>query len=305
MHAPAPVHVQPAPSAGIPSAPPFLASQTAGRAGRPVEPWRHGLKVVMFVFGVLLLAAFATPLTLDPLAFHWDVVLDAPGEAKLPPLVMAAVGLLSLVLAAIPLATLARGALANMLALAGIFVPMLLGGMPPWQLLVQAAGLIVLVASLLVRSEYRDDALPRVFVTVGAIAALVPYAVPVDGRVPLVELFQGVLDAPGTQKVLVILLLAQVVVIVLSLLAWLPSPSTGGGTAFAWLLIGWPLVVHAAALFLVGDPSTIEQTPYAGAMSWVAGGGAAGMAGAGVGLGVAYLAIVGYGLATVIGKQLE
>ena len=32
----------------------------------------------------------ATPLALEPMAFHWDVILHAPGKAKLAPLVLAA-----------------------------------------------------------------------------------------------------------------------------------------------------------------------------------------------------------------------
>lgn len=289
------IHAAPPPMIHAP--PPYLASQTAGRAGRPVEPWKHSLRVVMFVWGVLLLAAFATPLSLDPLVFSWDAVLEAPGKAKIPPLVIAAVGLLSVVLAALPLAALARGVLANLLGLAGIFVPMLLGGMPPWQLLVQTVGLVLLVSALLVRNEYRDDLFPRSAVTVGVFAALVPYVVPADGRVLLVDSFQALIDAPGAQKVLPLLLLAHVVVLVLALLAWMPSPGTGGAKVFAWILIGWPLLTHAVAIAVVGDPSMIEKTPYL-AMSWVAGGGRGGP-------GVAYLAIVGYGLATMIGKQLE
>ena len=81
---------------------------------------------MMFIWGALLLAAFATPLSLDPLVFHWDAILDGEGNAKLPPLVIAAVGLLAIVIAAIPLAAAARGLIAMVLGLAGIFVPLVL-----------------------------------------------------------------------------------------------------------------------------------------------------------------------------------
>lgn len=286
--------------------PPYLASKSAARAGRPIEPWKDSLRLVMFIWGALLLAAFVTPLSLDPLVFNWNMILDGEGTAKLPPLVVAAVGLLSIVLAAIPLTGGARGMLAMVLGVAGIFVPMLLSladaeiGLQLILALVSMVGWVVLVASLLARHEYRDAALPRILVTIGALAALAPYVVPVGRDIPLVAMFQSVIDAPGAAKIVVILALVQVVLIVMSLLAWLPSPSSGMAKPLAWLLIIWGLVMHAAMLFLVGDPSMVEQTPYAGVMQWLVVGGPMS-----AGLGVAYLAIAGYGTASVIGKQLE
>ncbi len=304
-----PVAVKPIPSA----TPPYLASQTAARSGRPIEPWKDSLRLMMFLWGGLLLAAFATPVSLDPLAFNWDAILHAEGTAKLPPLIMAAVGLLSIVVAAIPMTPSPRGMIAALLGLAGVFVPVMLHGMPPWQLIVSMIGIIVLVPSLLVRQEYRDAALPKILITLGASAALLPMVIPVHGAVPLVELFKAAIDAPGATKIILILILAQVALLVLSLLAWLPAPASGGAKPIAWLLMLWPLFVHAAMLFLVGDPDMVTKTPFAGAMSWVAGG--TGMGGgdaaaltmmmAGAGIGVAYLAIIGYGGATVIGKNLE
>lgn len=256
----------------------------------------------MFIWGALLLAAFATPLSLEPLAFNWDAIMDAPGTTKLVPLLMASVGLLSIILAAMPLAAAARGMIAMLLGLAGIFVPVLVTGMPPWQILVSLAGIVILVPSLLARHEYRDAALPRILVTVGALASLVPYLVPSNGSIPLVELFKEAIDAPGALKILMILVLVHITLIVLSLLAWLPSPASGAAKPIAWVLILWGLVMHAAALFLVGDPEIIGTSPYIGLVKWVAGGNP--VAG-GISLGVAYLAIAGYGTASVIGKQLE
>jgi hypothetical protein len=196
------------------------------------------------------------------------------------------------------------------LGLAGIFVPVLLAGMPPWQSLVSMIGTVVLIPSLLVRHEYRDATLGRILVTVGALTALLPFVVPVNGGIPLVDLFKSAIDVPGALKVIMILVLAQIALLVLSLLAWMPSPGHGGAKLIAWLLILWPLIMHAAVLFLVGDPSMVEDTPYTGVMGWVAGGGglASGDSMAvlgGIGLGVAYLAIAGHGAASVLGKQLE
>jgi hypothetical protein len=84
----------------------------------------------------------------------------------------------------------------------------------------------------------------------------------------------------------------------MSLLAWLPAPATGAAKVWAWLLILWALIVHITALALAGGiGSAVTDAPNATLVSWIAG-----SAGA---LGSAYLAIVGYGLASVIGKQLE
>ncbi len=49
-----------------PVSPPYLASQTAGRAGRPVEPWKDALPLLMIVWGVATLVAFATPISTSP-----------------------------------------------------------------------------------------------------------------------------------------------------------------------------------------------------------------------------------------------
>lgn len=294
------------------AAPPYLASQTAARAGRPIEPWKDALPMMMFIWGGLLIAAFVTPLSTDPMVFNWDAIIHGEGAQKLGPLILAATGLLTVAMAAIPLATGVRGMMALLLGLTGVFVPMFIGGaVPPWQGIVSTLGMVMLPMSLLARHEYRDASLPRILVTIGALCALVPFVVPVNGSVVLVELFKAVIDAPGALKIILILMLGQVTLVVLSLLAWLPAPASGGAKAIAWLLILYPLFMHAAVLFLVGDPANVTNTPYAGAMSWLVGGAGggggemAGMFGGGIGIGVAYLAITGYGGATVLGKQLE
>jgi len=304
--------VAPAPVAAIPSAaPPYLASQTA-RAGRPIEPWKDALRVMMFIWGGVLLAAFATPLSTDPLAFNWDLIANAEGTAKLPPLIMAAVGLLSIAIASIPMSPAPRGIIAALLGLAGVFVPILLAGMPPWQALIPLVGLIVLIPSLFVREEYRDATVSRILITFGVAACLLPYLLPRNGSLPLVELFKFAIDAPGALKVVVLLMIAQIAIMVLSLLAWMPAPASGGAKIFGWLLILWPLVMHVVVLVLGGNlGDVLSASPYAALMAWVAGlGGMGGGEGGvammmGLSLGVAYAVLIGYGLATVIGKKLE
>ena len=307
LAAPAP----PQPIAPIPSAaPPYLASQTAARAGRPIEPWKDSLRTMMFIWGALLLAAFAAPLTISPLSFNWDLIANADGIGKLPPLIMAAVGILSVAIAGIPMSPAPRGMIAALLGLSGVLVPMFLGGMPPWQSLLPVAGFIILIPSLLVRNEYRDSSLPRILVTVGVVASLAPLLIPVNGSVPLVELFKMAIDAPGSAKLLVLLVLAQIAIIVLSLLAWMPSPASGGSKLFAWLLILSPVGIMVGYLIVTGLIGMIPDAPGV-ALAWVYGSvGSIGEKGGGgmplgFGFGAAYSVLVGYGLATVIGKKLE
>jgi hypothetical protein len=284
----------------IPAAqpPPYLASQTASRVIRPIEPWRDGLRAWMFLGGLGLLAAFATPLTTSPLSFAWTLVLEGHGTARLPPLTIAAVGLLSIVLALLPMPALARGLIATLLGLAGVAVPIALVGVPPWQVLAPMIGIVLLVPGLLVRDEYRDALSARLFVTLGAIGMLLPGALPQHGAIPLVSVFKALIDQPGGAKVAPALLLALVVIVVISLLAWLPSPATGGAKVWAWLLILWALIIHMVLLLVAGGVGgVIAAKPNEALVSWIAGGGPA--------LGSAYLVIIGYGLATVLGKQLE
>ena len=304
----------PQPIAPIPSAaPPYLASQTAARAGRPIEPWKDSLRMMMFIWGGLLLVAFATPISIDPLKFQWDLIANAEGAQKLPPLIMAAVGVLSLAIAGIPMSPAPRGILAALLGLAGALVPLFLVAVPPWQVLLPIAGMILLVPSLLVREEYRDSALPRILITVGVIATLLPLLIPQHGALPLVELFKAAIDAPGSAKLLILLILAQIAIVVLSLLAWMPAPASGGAKLFAWLLILSPVAIYFGFLIVTGMIGFVPDSP-ALADIWVAGsatslaaqaGKDAGAVPVGFGFGAAYAVLIGYGIATVIGKKLE
>jgi hypothetical protein len=303
--APAPQYPQPSPGMGIHSpqqstpAPlptvqsPYLGAQSGVvRASRPIEPWKDALKLMMFVWGAVLLASFATPVMTEPMAFNWDAILDAPGKAKIPALVWAGVGLLAIVFAALPMMSLPRGALSAVLGLAGIFVPMAVAGGfgDHWQSLIQLFGTLCLVPGLLVRHEYTESLLARVLVTIGVVCTLVPYLVPEGGQIPLVMLIKALIDA-GNHMEIVIIALAQIVLVVLCLLVWMPGPATAGAKIFAWAVILFPVAGFILTLLgngHVGD--VISKTPGA-LVAWAPG--------------VAYAVLSGYGIATVIGKQLE
>jgi hypothetical protein len=272
--------------------PPFLASQTAARMGRPVEPFFESVRLVLLVFGALLLIAFCTPVSTSPLAFHWTAILDLPGRAKIPPLLLASAGFLGVLMALIPLAYVGRAALAAVLGLAPLALGLALADGLSWQSIVVPVGGVTLVAGLLLRNEYRNDVLPRILVTVGVVAVLLPQLIPVAGALPIVGAFKAIGAAAGKGKITAILELVPTVVALVSLIAWLPGPGTAGAKILAWVLILWPVVDHfAGALIAGGFGAAIKGSPFVALLAPVP------LA--------AYLAFAGFGLAALLGKQLE
>jgi len=289
---------QPTP-APLPTVPqPYLGAQTGvARGSRAIEPWKDSLKLMMFVWGAVALAAFATPMSTDPMGFNWDLIIDAPGKLKVVPLVWASVGLLSIVFAAIPMMTLPRGALATVLGLAGVFTPLAVaGGIGEPLKFLQLLGTLMLVPGLLLRNEYRDSLTARVLVTIGVVCNLLVYLVPDHGQIPLVMLFKALLNA-GSHMELVIIPLAYLVLMVLCLLVWMPGPATAGAKIFAWVVILFPVAVFLLLLISDGHIGDIASKAPGTLLLWVIG-----FEGS---VGVVYAVLVGYGAATVIGKQLE
>ncbi|HEY0192366.1 MAG TPA: hypothetical protein VGC42_14700 [Kofleriaceae bacterium] len=271
---------------------------------RVIDPYRRTLPMMMFLWGVALLAVFATPLTTSPMTFHWTTVLEGAGLARLIPLTFAAVGLLGVLLAVIPMPSYLRGLLAALLGLAGIAMPFVVAGVVPgWQALVPLAGALIIIPALIMRAEYRDSLFARLLVTFGAAALLLPFLLPQNGVIPLVDTFKQLIEAPGLGRVAPALIVVYVVIVVMALLAWLPSPITGGAIVWAWMLILWGLVVHVVELVLAGGiPEKLTGAPNATLLGWVVGLDADKASPL---LGAAYLVFVGYGLAAFLGKQLE
>jgi hypothetical protein len=293
--------------APIPTASTPYTSRTTARAGRPIEPWKDSLRLMMFIWGGALLVAFMVPVTTEPsLGFWFNAIIDGEGADKLFPLLMAAVGLLSIVLAAIPTSPAPRGMIAALLGLCGILIPDLLMlskgefGLGQILHLVTVVGVLTLVPGLLLRSEYRDSIMPRIMVTIGALCVLAPYLIPQGGdSLPLIDQFKAVIDAPGAAKVKAIIGLGPFLLALLSLMAWLPAPGSGGAKVFAWLWITWGAVQLYTMLLVKGHiGDAVAGSPYLALVAWVAGVG-------GAVLGAAYLVLTGYGLATVLGKKLE
>jgi hypothetical protein len=299
------------PPAPVPVAPPPRPRRVTGL--NAAEPYKNSLRMWMFVWGVLTLVAFATPISISPLIFNWDAIIHGEGKMLLLALIPPAIGLLSVLGAFVPLPSPARGGLAVALALIGWFVPPLLTDFPPWSVVVVNLGLLALVSGLLLRNEYRAALLPRVMVTIGVLMMLVPMLIPQHDAIPLVELVKALIDGPGKLKILTLIGAAAgggegaaaafgfplwvapglllVVVVVISLLAWMPPPATAGGNVLAWTLIVWPAIGLFTFVALVGDfGDAISKTPGL-LMAWAPS--------------CTIIALFGYGLATLLGKQLE
>ena len=291
----------PMPMAPAPMAPPYLASRTAARAGAPREPYAEGLRLVLIIFGVLLLLAFIAPMsTAGKMVFRWDL-LKAPGVgaiAKFDQVYLAAAGILALVFGLVPLATVPRGALAAVLGLTPLALHFVVDDIKDapsfrWQDLVTFVSLCTLVPGLLLRQEYRSQLLPRILVTVGALGILIPLLVPEKGGDPEIkQIIDAISKSPGKLKVLAILKLWPVIIAFLSLMCWLPAPSSGAAKVLAWLFILTIVVFGYTAMILAGHIGTALKANLNELLlgGWVF---------------AAWLAFIGYGAATVIGKNLE
>jgi hypothetical protein len=262
--------------------------------GATIDPFRGSLRVVMIVWGALMLLALATPLSTDPLMFHWDSVLEHPNTAAIVTMMHGAIGLLGVLLALIPLATLPRGIFAALLGLAGIVVPIVLRGeVPAWGTILVYVAWLFLVTGLLMRNEYPDSMTARILVTIGVACALVPYLVPTSlGEIPLIGLFRQVITADGLAKVPAMLELGLLLVILMSLLAWMPGPATAGAKVFAWVILVWVALMTYTFLLIDGHVvDKIKSMPFETLVKWLPP--------------TVCEVFAGYGLATVIGKQLE
>lgn len=300
----------PQPAAGYPppvqGQPPFLASQTASRADKPVEPFNDAMKMVALLFGGLLIAAFVVPMSLDPgLGFMWDAIGSAPGLQKLGPLLIAGVGVLGVLIGVTPMAGVARGGVAALLGLVPIGLFLTLIGSFEWHMASSTIGGVILIAGLLMRNEYTRDPLPKLFITIGAAAIIVTHLVPLT----VVDEITAAIDAPGLTRLLAMLSLGPTVIAVLALiLAWIPGSSSVGAKPLAWTFLMWPAILQATMLIVAMDEAVdlIKKSPNIALMLWTyAAPTITGEGGVSGQPGVAFMALAGFGLAVMFGKQLE
>lgn len=278
------------------------ARASASRATSAKDPFAGPLQLVLLVFGVILIGAFVTPHTTSPTTFVWDSLGALEGKAKVMPILLAAAGLLGVLLGAIPLASTGRAAAAAALGIVAIVYPALaLPAEFTWQLVSFAVGSMLIPAGLLLRGAYPNAGLGRILTTIGAIAFLVPWFVPEHDKMPIVGLFDVLADGKGKEKFVAILFLLYPLLAVLSLSAWLPGPGRGPAPMFAWLWILLPLTVQFTMLIVNGKiGAVVKAGPYKALFAM--GGDLP------VPLGLvasAYLAYAAFGLATLLGKNLE
>lgn len=245
----------------------------------------------MIVWGALALVSFAVPITVSPLQGNWNAIIDGEGSMKILPLMWAGVGFLSLAVGLLPMGSLARGIIAALLGIAGLVTPLVVHEVHDWRVLAPFSGVVVLVSGLLVRDEYVESLFARVLITLGVLAFLAPHLVPAGSQIPLVEMVRHVIDATGRHRLLPVVLVTQILVVVMSLLAWMPGPATGGAKLFAWLLMLFPVLGTVLIVVDASDPASIVTSTPILLVNWIPG--------------VTFAVLAGYGLATAIGKQLE
>jgi hypothetical protein len=281
-----------------PMNPPYLASRTAARVGAPVEPYKDGIKIVLIAFGLALLIAGAMPFAIEPdVKFRWDMLEGRDGIGKFQLIYVSAAAILALVFGLVPLATVPRGAMTAVLGLVPITLAFVVTMKDAkefrWQEITTFVAVLTIVPGLMLRQEYRSQILPRIITTIGALCVIAALLVPEGGGdPPLVGMFEKIGDAPGKAKVGAILALVPFGLAVASLLVWIPPPSSAGAKVIAWLwILSFVIIAYVGLVVdgnigdkLKGAPNQVLMTP------WVL---------------AAWFAFIGYGLATIFGKNLE
>lgn len=279
---------------GVPSRPAEVAHgvpvrrQTARAI--PTEPNRTALRVVLAVFGVLLLGAFAVPVQVKPVSvFNWDALVASTSTAELVRiLALVGGGALALVVALIPMPTVVRAVLALGLGLSVIGLQLGLGPTPEWQEVASIVGTLCLVVGLLLRHDYTESIGARLAVTVGALTVLAVYLVPIHGEVPLAAA-AGALGSNRTVPALLVLVPA--VLAVLSLLAWLGANTRAGAVWLAWLVLAWPVIAYGLTLLNTDRFEDLIAARPGTLVGWVPL--------------IAWPVLACYGIAAMVAKKLE
>jgi hypothetical protein len=336
---PAPQPYNPMPVGGPQAAgqPPFLASQTAARMNKPIEPYTDITKLVLLAFGACLVAAFVVPMSFSPLIMMVTSIGDAPGAMKLAPILVGLGGIGGILLSLSPMPGLQRGLFAAALGVVPIlcFGTFVMGGFD-WHNIVFPAGGILVPTGLVLRDKYPSDNLPRLFIMIGAACIAVPFFVPFR----VVDMVLDLIKALVHPSVL-IGLLGGFVPLVLSafalILAMLPGQVKLGAKQLAWAWFLYPPALAVAqmgadgslvhtltngpgGLFAWAGPSMATNAAQidaaaAAAQSAAAGGADAAAAAAAAAshlsstfalpLYTGFAAFACFGLATLFGKQLE
>lgn len=261
----------------------------------PVEPFADALRALMLGLGTLLIACFAAPWSVsDGAEFSWDVLRNA--EATYPRLIallMVASGLSALLLAILPAATIGRGLAAACLGTLSLIASEASDPQGAWWIFSWLLGMAALVAGLLLRSQYRSSLVARLIVTAGALALIVPWLVPIDGdpRIAVVLSNLGS-DISLGAKLSGLVQLGVLALAGVALFAWLPAPSSAAAGVLAWIVVAVIPIVTLADLLASSDIAT-RISRNLGATILVPLSTAA------------WIALGGWGVATLVGKSLE
>jgi hypothetical protein len=282
----------------------------------PFEPWGYSIKTLLWVFGVLLIACVVAPWKVagGTTVFSWTGFKGGTFDGIAPALTIGLGGIFAIALAATPMAVPTRGLLTGLLGFAGAqwlllyaFFTSLGAGFafrPSLYMLLGIVGMLTLIPGLLVRAEYRAASLPRILVTIGVICFLIPYLIPQNDSLPLVALFKSIGATPGRGKVVAILNVVHFVLLVATLIAWLPAPSSAMANILAWILILWPILVLAPPGGAGGGGGLVPLLILGSGIGAALKGGLDSFFYVPI-TAAAWAALAGYGFATVYGKKLE
>jgi hypothetical protein len=219
------------------TAPPAPERAKAPRTAPAAAPGKTALRVLMILWGLALLGAFAAPVVKadGKLVFSWDLLGSAAGLSLVTLILPAAGGLLCLLAGLIPLPHVLRALIAFLVGAAPLVLGLTAGA--AWQVIVVTAMLVLLPAALMHRARVRGSVLARILVAVGVLGILATFLVPAFGTLPVASLLAGLgaLDAPS----LVVRLLPLVLILLclLSLLAFMGRRRTGLSRLWAVLLL--------------------------------------------------------------------
>ena len=165
-----------------------------------------------------------------------------PWQMKVHVIAVGAFGLLSVLFGALPVPVALR-AIGGILAGTGaLFATLVITTKPNlvpfegWRLYAFTAGVVMLPAGLLVRSQYKGAIVGRLFGTIGALALLAVLLVPVGGKLPMIAAIDAGSAAKNTFSMLSSFFPLIFALLALGgLLTWLPKSTSMGGTFFAWL----------------------------------------------------------------------
>jgi hypothetical protein len=246
--------------ASAPAAPEY---NQAAAEPRRADPLR-GVGLWSLLFGILLVVEFILPTSLDPLTFKFQRfggIFGAELGVMLGFLSSPMIGVLAILFGVMPMGTAAKGAAAGVLGVAGLAISVAFSGHIVWQDLAGEIGMVALLGGLVIRGGYPSSMIARLLVTLGVLAVLAPFVVPVGNvGIPLHARFSGLRDLELAQPSGTSFELFRLVIVVAALLVWLPGPSSGGAKVFYWAILV-TMVAEPLADLVISGGTDVFKTP--------------------------------------------